>query len=168
METNSKNPEEKEKDSPSPSPPILPQIAVRQSSELTRPMHMSFSDSDLELETSTSSSTEDGSSSPSGCIPRSVCYSYQNAIACLEREENNEVEEEELDEELEEELDEEVQDEEVQDEEVQEAEMKEEVPTLCSVHAVEREMFATALVVTRDIKATPNRLFCECARATAR
>ena len=139
---------------------------------------MSFSDSDLELETSTSSSTEDGSSSPSGCIPRSVCYSYQNAIACLEREENNEVEEEELDEELEEELDEEVQDEEeldeevqdeeVQDEEVQEAEMKEEVPTLCSVHAVEREMFATALVVTRDIKATPNRLFCECARATAR
>ena len=163
METYSKNPEEKEKDSPSPSPPILPQIAVRQSSELTRPMHMSFSDSDLELETSTSSSTEDGSSSPSGCIPRSVCYSYQNAIACLEREENNEVEEEELDEELEEELDEEV-----QDEEVQEAEMKEEVPTLCSVHAVEREMFATALVVTRDIKATPNRLFCECARATAR
>ena len=91
METNINNPQDDEKDSSSASPPILPQTAVRQSSDVST-MHMSFTESgeDLELETSTSSSTEEGSSSPnvSGYIPNIVVQQQM-------MDENNEAEEEE-------------------------------------------------------------------------
>lgn len=160
METNINNPQDEEKDSASNSPPILPQTAVRQSTEedrveFTRTMHMSFTES--EEETSTSSSTEEGLSSTnvSGYIPNTVFPS------CSMTEENNEAEEEEEGE-LEEEFEEEY------EEGVEEEEKKEEVPKLSSVHDVRREMFATALVVTSDIQNDSNRLYSECARASVR
>ena len=170
METNVNNPQDKVKDSPSASasPPVLPQTAVRQSTDLTMIPHMSFSDEDEELETSTSSSTEeDGSylSSPN----HSVFFRMRNpninsVFTCLNTEANNVVEEEELEEGLEEGLEEEL------EEGLEEGEgaKKEEVATLSSVHDVEIERFAMALVVTRDMINEHRRLISECARATTR
>ena len=65
-----KPPHDKEKDSL----PILPQTAVRQTTDFTMPMHMSFTDEDLEE--STSSSSEDGSLSPnqSGFLPNIASF----------------------------------------------------------------------------------------------
>ena len=162
METNVNNYQDKEKDSPSASasasPPVLPQTAVRQSTELTMITHMSFSDEeedeDQELETSTSSSTEEESylSSPnhSGFLrmrnPNSV-------FTCLNKEANHVEDERE---------------EGLEEGEEKKQEKKEDVPTLSSGHDVEIERFATALVVTEDIKKLPRRLISECARATAR
>ena len=166
-----KPPHDKEKDSL----PILPQTAVRQTTDFTMPMHMSFTDEDLEE--STSSSSEDGSLSPnqSGFLPN-----IANAIASLKTEGGNgdeiEGEEEELEEELEEEikeesegeLEEELEEKLEEDEGVEEGEKKEKVPTFSSVNDVGRERFSTALVVTRNIQHQQNRVFSECARASAR
>ena len=159
METN-KPPQEKGEDSL----PILPQTAVRQIANFTMPMYMSSTDLEEEL---TSSSTEDGSSSPnqSGFLPN-----LSSAIAYLKTEGSNkvEMEGEEDEEELEEKLEEESEEELTEDEVVEVEEQKKTDLTMSSVHDVERERFSTILVVTRNIQLQQNRLFSECARASAR
>ena len=156
-----KPPHDKEKDSL----PILPQTAVRQTTDFTMPMHMSFTDEDLEE--STSSSSEDGSLSPnqSGFLPN-----FSSAITYLKTEGSNkvEMEGEEEEEELEEKLEEESEEELTEDEVVEVEEQKKNDLTMSSVHDVERERFSTILVVTRNIQLQQNRLFSECARASAR